>query len=88
MIEENLFEGGTQDEMTVTQAMKHREVGGGPVAAGGPPEAAGMAGPDGYNTMKSNFLDSQNDSEPAMCPDSMKLGGGGGQIDNEKVRLI
>ena len=39
--------------------------------------------------MKSNYLDSQNDSEPAVCPDSQNIGGGGGgHIDNEKVRLI
>lgn len=76
--------------MTVTQAMRHREVGGGspPIPAGGAPNAADMAMPDGYNTVKSNFMDSQNDSEPAACPDSMKIGGAGAHADNEKIRLI
>jgi hypothetical protein len=52
--------------------MKHREVGGlnPPMPAGGDPAQAIMAQPDGYATMKSNFMDSQNDSEPGMCPDS------------------
>ena len=36
--------------------------------------------------MKSG-LDSQNDSEPAACPDSMKMGGPGSGAD-DKVRLI
>ena len=38
--------------------------------------------------MKSNFLDSQDDGEPAPLYDSSKMGGAPGQIDNEKVRLI
>ena len=33
-------------------------------------------------------MKSKKDSEPAACPDIMKVGGAGGHTDNEKFRLI
>lgn len=71
-------EGGDQEQVTVTQAMKHREVG----AAS--PTAGDLAG--GYQSFKSGgqFMDSQDGSEPARCPDSTMRRDG----HDEKVRLI
>ena len=76
-IEGSWNEGGGQDPAAVTQAMRHREVGGG---------SPGQEMPGGYASFKtnSNLTDSQNDGEPGRCPDSSLRTDG---VD-DKVRLI
>lgn len=74
---DNWNEGGGQDQVAVTQAMKHREVG-----AGSPDGEL----PGGYGSFKTNgnLTDSQNDGEPGRCPDSQLMNA----TDNDKIRLI